>query len=339
LKRIFFAAIAMSLAASFAQAATSYSVQLIAGEDGVPGSFQPTALSPKTGLVVGYSWVAGDRLPHRAVWQQGELHPLRAHGKDEMSPSAVSDRGVVAGTRATAGLTGYSAIYWSRNGRAHALPPLTPGSETYGEAVSTTGDVAGMELGPDGWIPVVWHRGIPTKQSIPAGLSGAIPYAMSPGGVMAGRGTDGGARDVAVLWSKGVATIVGPEGGVGLGVNDGGQVVGEYGSGRSLPFIATATTSKELPLLPGHAQGGAKAINTQGVAVGWSSCCTTTTAVRWGTSGQVEDLNTLLDPATVAAGWVVYRAFSIDDTGRILAVGAQNNGSWVSFMLVPSSGS
>lgn len=334
MKRIF-AAIAMAVVASFTHAASTYSVQLIAGEDGVSGSFRPLALSPTAGLIAGYSSIAGDRMPHNAVWQQGTLNPLRAHRKDEMRPIAVNDRGIVAGTRSTSDLTGYTAMYWSRDGRAHALSPLTPGDETNGVGISKSGDVGGVEFSASDWIPVIWHRGVPARQPIPKGLSRAIPYAMSPGGLMAGRGTDRLEQDWAVLWSKGKATLVGPQPpAFGLAVNDRGQVVGEAGS---QPFIATADAWRLLPLLSSHLGGSAASIDSGGNVVGYSvSDDSKTVAVRWVAGGVAEDLNTLLDSEAIAAGWVVYRALSIDDTGRILVVASQPGGSWMDVILVPS---
>jgi probable HAF family extracellular repeat protein len=120
--------------------------------------------------------------------------------------------------------------------------------------------------------------------------------------------------------SAGTFTDLGTLGGtrtLPLGMNDLGDVVGSSflaGDTVSRPFLWSGGVMQQLPLLPGHTLGSARAINNLGQIVGISSSL----AVRWD-NGAITDLNTA---ATAAAGWIqLNAALGINDAGQIVGFG------------------
>jgi hypothetical protein len=326
------AILAMAAAASLAHAAgpVAYSVrELPALNPSDPCTGQPVALSPTSGLVVGTSCRHKGGQAAAVLWDDASARALHSSPASPTQPTAVNDRGLVAGTVDDINLVG-QAVLWGKDGRAHSLPPLAEGDSTEATGISATGDVAGLELNraDNRWIPVRWHQRQPTVLALPAGQVGAYPTAMSTKGVMAGRGYDATGASSAVLWNAGTATVVGPRNAIGLGVNDAGQVVGEY---RPFPgvdgaFLAVGATTTILPMR------SASAINSAGVIVGDSNGV----AVRW-IAGDQQALTGLLDAEAQAAHWSLFFARAIDDEGRIVATGQRSGGEWTNVLLVPAA--
>ncbi len=323
-------AAAMSGCAMLAHAATTYSVQTL------PAPFvNGASLSPKTAILAGGARLEGNSHLQAALWSGKVVQVLPSSDTGDTFIRAVNDQGVSVGSVHGSDLVSSVAVAWSADHQRHDLPALVAGDYTQATGgISAQGDIAGLEFsGGNRWMPVQWHAGAVQALPMPAGQEGAQPMAVSPQGLIAGRSYAAGFLERAVLWAHGTATLVGPTGSIGLGVNDKGQVVGEA---ANAPFVATATTTQNLPVLPGDSMGSAQAINTAGVIVGDSACgCGTPgRAVIWH-GGAATDLNTLMTPKAKAAGWKLYGAFAIDDKGRILASAQQGTGNWVTVVLMP----
>jgi probable HAF family extracellular repeat protein len=115
-----------------------------------------------------------------------------------------------------------------------------------------------------------------------------------------------------------------------IGINDLGDVVGGAtlpGNLVERPFRWSNGTIQPLDVLPGHAQGQARAINNAGQIVGHSYPAGgfgffSSRAVIWD-NGTAIDLNTA---ATAAAGWTrLAFAFDINDSGQIVGSGFRGN--------------
>ena len=339
------AILAAAAAASLAHAATTYTVQpLPMGKSRGGCAAYGSALSPTSGIVLGLSCSRTSDLMDATVWNAGHERVLHTPDDGYVDANAVNDAGQAVGTDYGPDFGAGAAVSWTSRGRLHYLPPLVAGESSQAFGVSADGDVAGLEFraSDSAWRPVLWHRGVPSALPMPANQVSAYPRAMSPNGTMAGFAFDATGLNHAVVWSNGVASPVGPAAtnSWAWGVNDRGQAVGSYrptSLASDVPFIATTTSFTPLPLLPGDAFGLALAVDREGVVVGYSNCgCGAPgTAVRW-VKGQVADLNALLDPTSVAEGWFVSEANSIDAAGRISATGQRRGGPPVGIVLVPS---
>lgn len=118
-------------------------------------------------------------------------------------------------------------------------------------------------------------------------------------------------------------------------VNDAGTAIGtvhKYVAGnfkgtRGVRWAPTDTTAIELGNLgtdAGFTSTAASAINVDGIVVGYADkhdeegASLGYRAVYWGTNDAAVDLNSLIDPG---AGWLLYTAYSISNTGWITGVG------------------
>jgi probable HAF family extracellular repeat protein len=121
----------------------------------------------------------------------------------------------------------------------------------------------------------------------------------------------------------------------GYGINESGQVTGYsyLPSGNRHAIRTTATgfisdPSTDLGVLPGQMDSVGYGINALGEVVGQSPA-TGNAAHAFLYTTQMWDLNSLIEPGT---GWVLSRAFGINDNGWITGVSATNRG----YLLIPA---
>ena len=124
----------------------------------------------------------------------------------------------------------------------------------------------------------------------------------------------------------------------GGGVNASGQVTGESqiaGSSNYHAFLSGANGGvlKDLGTLGGADSFGI-GINDSGQVIGYSSLAGGGIHAFLYSSGQMMDLNTLIDPSL---GITLRSAFSISDTGYISAIGEDSDGSQQAYLLIPST--
>ncbi|MCF8158392.1 MAG: PEP-CTERM sorting domain-containing protein [Burkholderiaceae bacterium] len=105
----------------------------------------------------------------------------------------------------------------------------------------------------------------------------------------------------------------------GYGVSASGQIVGQSATvdGYGHAAIWNGSSPTALDTLGGLASG-AYSINAEGIIVGFSFAPANTTqhAVIW-KNGAITDLNNLLSPSAVNAGWFLAHAYSINNDGVI----------------------
>ncbi len=126
---------------------------------------------------------------------------------------------------------------------------------------------------------------------------------------------------------------------VGFAINDAGQVTGFAtlsGNTARRAFRTTATglisdPGTDLGTLPGGNDSRGLGINSAGVVVGWSTIADNTALHAFLFDSQMRDLNDLI-PA--GSGWVLNRAYAINDAGQITGAGTLN-GQDHAFVLTP----
>jgi probable HAF family extracellular repeat protein len=139
--------------------------------------------------------------------------------------------------------------------------------------------------------------------------------------------TTGDVSQHATLWNGTAKTDLGAAGGlysVANAINDAGNVVG-YSlntNGNEHAILWSGTTSTILGTL-GGTESGAFAINNTGQVVGYASTGNGAFHATLWTGTTATDLNSFLDASSVSAGWVVIRAYGVNDNGWI--VGDANN--------------
>jgi uncharacterized membrane protein len=127
-----------------------------------------------------------------------------------------------------------------------------------------------------------------------------------------------------------VAQLTPPPPGTLIGINDFGQIIGSF-------FLWTPNTANGSAGQLTDLGLNALDINGRGQVVGYSG---SEHALLWsptrpnGASGSMTDLNTLLPSGS---GWVLRRAYGINDVGQIVGVGAKPSGLYSAYLLTPVS--
>jgi probable HAF family extracellular repeat protein len=270
--------------------------------------------------------------------------------------NAINSSGQIAGTLS---LPISQAFLWS-DGVLTGMPGL--GGSSYGYAVNEAGGVAGASYDTYARKhAVVWNSGVlqdlrdtggagltaatginGTGQVTVIGLTGGYvwnggtltpvgiesPYAINDSGeVVGGKRTgqvdgNGLPLNVPALWDHGTLTLLDSVGGVssgGTAINDLGQVVGNTVRKGVAAFLWENGVTQILPV-PSASSSYATDINNAGQAVGWMTLSGESTNHAFLYSdGAVVDLNNLIAPGS---GWVVDRAYGINDAGQIVGIGA-----------------
>jgi probable HAF family extracellular repeat protein len=116
------------------------------------GPFGEALAVSDSGVVVGYSYTAGDiSYSHPFVWTQetGMIDlGLLGTGNGGLATS-VNDDGIVAGYTSTEGGQGTRAFVWTREGGMVAIGPVD-GRDNYASGISADGLVVGSTLAADG---------------------------------------------------------------------------------------------------------------------------------------------------------------------------------------------
>jgi probable HAF family extracellular repeat protein len=258
------------------------------------------------------------------LWSGGSTMTL-ASGGGESYAYAINDAGQIAGASIT---TRSYATYWgagSRNAVGLDTPPLggiVDNSGSYTRGINNAGQIAGNSengaviWGPNGSNPTALTLANSNSTSANGinNLGEVVGYARAP---------SGNAWYVPVEWVKGNATVLPTLGGqytYANAVNDAGVIVGSATTsiGGNLTYATEWKGSSIITLgsLGGYASQ-ANAINNAGEAVGYSTnAAGNFFAAAWNGS-KIVNLNTLLSPSEVQAGWVLLTATGINNNGWI----------------------
>jgi probable HAF family extracellular repeat protein len=190
---------------------------------------------------------------------------------------------------------------------------------------------------------VLWHGNVATNLGTLGGTSSGA-YAINDYGQVTG--TANIVNDVAghaTLWQSNIAIDLGTLGGTtssGFAINNFGQVAGYSQIAGDTAFHAAlwnGTTAIDLGTL-GGTYSNAVGIDNNGQIVGLSALDgnLTSHAVLWEGVTAI-DLNSLLDSATINAGWELTAANDINDRGWIIGY-AHNllSNEYHAFLLTPS---
>ena len=165
------------------------------------------------------------------------------------------------------------------------------------------------------------------------GGTSSYAYGINDSGQIVGSITGANGTTSATLWSNGTTAYLDSLGGsynTAIGINASGQIIsGNYINGTSADngayraTIWNGGTITELGTLGGTGSV-ANSINASGDVVGFSSNSgnLANLATLW-SNGNVIDLNSFLPQSIKEAGWILYSANAINDSGTI--VGAASN--------------
>jgi probable HAF family extracellular repeat protein len=274
------------------------------------------------GQVVGYSYLTGNGSYHATLWNSAMATDLGTLGGSSSIANGINNSGQVVGTSYTAGDAARYAALWKGGARINLGSLGGVGGAT---AINDAGQVVGYSDG--GNIATLWN-GITSPVALGT-LGGTVSSAsdINSSGKIAGQSTLTGPTQLrATLWNGTTRTNLGfgslsGAAAHGNGINEAGQVVG------AVEIVTDTVTSHavlwdsgivtDLGTLGGK-HSSALAINNSGEIAGWSDVNGEPYrhATLWvGTTPT--DLNSLLDAATVDAGWILLDAAGINDNGWI----------------------
>lgn len=283
------------------------------------------------GVGVGFSdkHVAGQPTGQRAVrWDltsggvvelDNSIFGVSSQGSVTSSAEAVNDAGVVVGYsrkyNAAHQDIGNRGVRWSAGGAVvEELPPVSTRPNGYGGSsaakINALGDTIGQSshVGTDGFAltsrATLWRAGttapieLPVFYQSPTGDSFSTAFDINDSGTIVG-----------FSWRPDVnGAFWGPTG---------ARWDSATLSLQELPWLGVPD-----PLQVGGPSAGAFAVNSAGIAVGWSTVAPQAGnewhATMWDTDNVPIDLNSLIDPNS---GWVLTQANAISDTGWIAGMG------------------
>jgi len=250
------------------------------------------------------------------------------------SAAFVSPTGVIVGSADTGDFRPQGFVK-TGNSMVNIFP--NKGGNTHALRIDTAGKIYGYFIGgrSAGWQGAVWtpnatRPGVYTQTVLPGN---AMPLAFNALGQ--GVGYTNTAPQTATFWShlgtrpiKVLSKLPAWATSVAFGIADNGDVVGAgYPPFNSQPVLwraATGHTPEPLPYPAGDNYGHASAVNSHGMAIGFTAYGEPGTwnigprrMVIWH-GGQVRLLTDLLDPAS-AAGWEIAGLVKINNSGVILA--------------------
>lgn len=321
------ALVAFVLTGAAAQAEAAYTFTTF---DTFGGSWSVGLAVNSAGVVVGTSAQPPDNNdppnePSRAAkWNGPTGVDLGTLGGAYGSANGINDGGTIVGSTNLSNDVASHATLWRADGTMVDLGTLG-GLDSSAFAINKAGVVVGFSnvAGTSGrFVPVVWRNGqIKALKSLGGGYSAAMAIS-NKGNYIAGRSSDTGGANHAVVWKDGALTDLG-ENRFLFGINSSGTAVG-YAPPQSQGVTtveATAwngATPTSLGCLRKDFQCIANAINDSGTIVGESrpEGSNYNRAVMW-TNGKVVDLNTRLDQASRDAGWTLLDARAISSNGSI----------------------
>lgn len=271
--------------------------------------------------------VGGSGLPHGSnthafLWtKKGGMKDLGfLPGGDYSIATAINDAGEVVGTSNSA--NGMHGFFWTNADGLTQLPSLQGTDNSSAYAINQSGQIAGAS----GSHAALW-TGNSVKDLGALGGTWSEAHGLNNEGQVVGvADTPSGSH--AFLWADGASmkdlgALPGDSSSRANHISDQGDVVGaSEGMAGVRAFIWTASNGvRALASLPSGGYSEAFGINNLGQVVGQSGSSLGTRAVLW-SGGTVTDLNDLV--TDLPAGTILTGAFSINDSGQIVAFGVSN---------------
>ena len=299
------------------------------------------------GVAVGRSIRTGGAQAFSWTQASGIVGLTNLAGRAYCVANSATDNGSVVGTCASSLTgTGRLPVMW-QNGTPTQL--ALPSGQTIADAndVNTLGIAVGSTNSGSAQRGVIYTNGTGAiiTQTTAGGSFFVTAFSINDNGTVVGQGIDpvNAARNVGLVYDIGAGTVTevgalsGRNGALAFGISNAGHVVGSsmQNQGSGLPFIWTqAGGMVEIPLPTGTTQGSARAVNSNGWAVGTASSNFAIPFLYDGTS-----THRLADLLPAGSGWDLSTntsssALGISESGVIVGTG-MTGGQIHAYAMVP----
>jgi probable HAF family extracellular repeat protein len=261
----------------------------------------------------------------------GNMHAIEfgVSGNTDLTANSAASQGIATGVNGSGRISGTQyiggqayATIWD-NGQAQTLA----GAGSYGQAIDSKGDVAGMMVANGQGHAFVTSNGTVVDLGTLPGGAWSSAYAINDSGAAAGYGMSGSAM-TAFFWSPTTGYILlgtlGGASGYGMAINDAGAVAGDAQTSSGAFHAVVWTDGRRVYDLGtlGGSNSFAFGLNNAGDAVGYSllSGNAQTHAFLF-EAGVMLDLNNLIAPGS---GWTLTEAYAINAGKQIVGSGLLN---------------
>jgi probable HAF family extracellular repeat protein len=309
---------------------------------GTLGSTNSIAISVNNhGQVAGFYYTS-NYFEHAFLYSGGAMTDLGTLGGTNILAAHINDSGQIVGACNTTGEVAHAFLYM--NGKMTDLGTLG-GSNSLAACINNSGQIIGVSdttnmVGPRGVRQAfLYSGGVMTNLITSNSSNNVTAMSINSSGQIIGNISESSGILEPYLYSSGVVTDLGNiiSGGRLEGINDSGQIVGEYTTGTGSQKVThgfllnTNGTWTDVGSFGGNT--GAYGINNNGQVVGYSTSIGGQNRAYIYSGGTMTDLNTQI---ATNSGWVLNVAYGINDLGQICGAGtisSQTN----AFLLTPVS--